>query len=120
MKFTVTLLLVIISCSVYAGTTGEDVTRTCLQQAISLVNQLKADVYTDMDKSQSQEVLRLATDNCNKYFNNGNSKQANVNTVAGKQGGTAVDEEKDWFTNYILDGEAADKEGNRRLKNLHK
>lgn len=120
MKFTVTTLLAIISCSVYAGPAGEDVSKTCLQQAISLVNQLKADVFTDMDKSQSQEVLRLATGNCNKYFNNGNSNQANVNRVAGKQDASTVDEEKDWFTNYILNGEPADKEGNRRLKNLHK
>lgn len=120
MKFIFTSFLVIISFNVYAGPTGEDVTKTCLQQAISLVNQLKADVFTDMDKSQSHEVLRMATDNCNKYFNNGSSNQENVNRVAGKQGESTVNEEKDWFTNYILNGEAADKEGNRRLKKLHK
>lgn len=122
MKFTITSLLIILSFCVNAGTAGKGVSKTCLQHAVSLVDQLKADVFPDMNESQSNEALRLATENCNKYFNNENSNQVKVNTSGNQGKVTAGSEEEssDWFTNYILNGEAADKEGNRRLKNLHK
>lgn len=121
MKIIVTSLLIIVFSNVNAGMTDQEITKICLQQAVSLVNQLKSDIFTDMDKSQSDDVLRLATRNCNKYFNTKNLNQVKVNTTAGNHGDTTADNEDesgDWFTKYILNGEVPDKEGNRRLKSM--
>jgi len=121
MKFTVILLLFIVFFNVNAGATDPKIGKACLQHAVSLVNQLKSDVFAGMDDAQSNEVLRLVTGNCNKHFSNIKAGQVVVNTTAGKTGTTAGAEEDgsdDWFTERILRGEPADKKGNRRLKRL--
>lgn len=121
MKIIVTSLLIIVFFNADAGTTDQETSKTCLQQAISLVNQLKSEILADLNESQSNEILRLATKNCNKYFNTEKLNQANVNKSSGKPGAITTDkegEQDDWFTEHVLKGETADKEGNQRLKRL--
>ena len=121
MKVIITLLLIIVFFNVNAGTTDQEISKTCLQHAISLVNQLKSGILADLDESQSNKILRLATENCNKYFNTEKFNQVNVNRTAGQPDTIAGDKESepdDWLTEHILTGEVADKKGNQRLKRL--
>ena len=121
MKFIVTSFLIIVFFNVNAATTDQETSKTCLRQAISLVNRLKSEILADLDESQSNEILRLATENCKKYFNDGTLNPAHAGKAAEKSDITASDKESepdDWLTEHILKGEAADKEGNQRLKRL--
>ena len=121
MKFIVISFLIIVFFNVNAATTDRETSKTCLRQAISLVNRLKSEILADLDEAQSNEILRLATENCNKYFNDGALNPANAGKAAEKADITASDKEgepDDWLTEHILKGEAADKEGNQRLKRL--
>lgn len=121
MKVFITSLLIIVFFNVSAATTDQETGKTCLRQSIALVNKLKSEILVDLDESQSNEILRLATENCNNYFNNGTLNPAHVNKAAEKSDIKVSDkkgEPDDWLTEHILKGEAADKEGNQRLKRL--
>ena len=121
MKAIVTSLLIIVFFNAKAVTTDQEIRKTCLQHAVSLVNQLKSNIFTDMDKTQSNAVLQMATKDCNKYFNTGKPNQTIVNNTPENSDTMTSDgtnESDDWLTKHILRGEVADKEGNQRLKRL--
>ncbi len=113
-------ILTIISFNSYAETQDEMINKACLQHAITLVNQLKSEVFTDMDETQSNKTLRMTTDSCKQRFN----AQMNTQTVAAtskEQTEKSLSEENesnDWFTEQVLNGEMPDKAGNKRLKRL--
>lgn len=92
-----------------------DIDHTCLKQAIALNEKLKADVFTDMDNQQSSQVIRLSTESCKQQFTSRESQQ-----VISQSSDETKDNDSDWFTDYILNGDTPDKEGNKRLKRLQK
>lgn len=109
--------LTLASANLYAETpyseTEQNIDRACLKQAVTLVNELKSEVYVDMDSTQSNKILKLATATCRKQFSRAEAGQS-VATVE------SAEEAKsdDWFTDHILQGEVAKKKGNKRLKRL--
>lgn len=121
MKYFFMSLLIVVLFNVHAVTTDQEISKTCLQHAVSLVNQLKSNIFTNMDKTQSNAVLQMATGDCNKYFNTEKFNHAVENNTAENSDTMTSDgkgESDDWLTKHILKGEVADKEGNQRLKKL--
>ena len=114
--FLISVSFALISANLNAETSegsNKNIDRACLKQAVALVNDLKSDVYIDMDSTQSNKIVKLATAACKQEF----SKTETIKSIA------AVESEKeketdDWFTDQILNGEVADKKGNKRLKRL--
>ena len=104
------------SANLYAETTEQQNDRACLKQAVTLVNELKSEVYVDMDSTQSNKILKLSAAACRAQFNQTEMKQSVAAIEPAKN--EQADEEKsgDWFTDQILSGEVADKAGNKRLK----
>lgn len=91
-----------------------------MQHARELVNQLKAEIFTEMDEGQLNTALRIAKDSCSQHF----SSDINMATMAAadndSQDNTQITEDQsdDWFTERILKGKTPDKDGNKRLKRL--
>ena len=104
--------LILAPVNLYAETIEQQIDRSCLKQAVTLVNQLKSEVYVDMDSTQSNKILKLATATCRTQFNQAETKQSIISATESEE------EEKsgDWFTDHILSGEVSDKKGNERLK----
>lgn len=104
--------LILAPVNLYAETIEQQIDRSCLKQAVALVNQLKSEVYVDMDSIQSNKILKLATATCRSQFNQAETKQSIISATESEE------EEKygDWFTDHILSGEVSDKKGNERLK----
>ena len=99
-----------------AGTVEQEFDRTCLKQAITLVNELKSEVFPELNSTQSNKILKLATATCREQFAKTETKQSIAAAAPAKE--EKPDEEKsgDWFTDFVLSGEVADKKGNERLK----
>lgn len=104
--------LILAPVNLYAETIEQQIDRNCLKQAVTLVNQLTSEVYLDMDSTQSNKILKLATATCRTQFNQAKTKQSIISATESEE------EEKsgDWFTDHILSGEVSDKKGNERLK----
>lgn len=104
--------LILAPVNPYAETIEQQIDRGCLKQTVTLVNQLKSEVYVDMDSIQSNKILKLATATCRSQFNQAETKQSIISATESEE------EEKsgDWFTDHILSGEVSDKKGNERLK----
>ena len=109
----IAIFLAIISFNVCAETADE----VCLKQAMSLVQQLNTEVFADMDLIQREKTLKISTENCKKYFNPPEKKQANI-AIDDKKTESKNENEEDSFTQKILTGEIPDKAGNKRLKRL--
>ena len=99
-----------------AGTVETEIDRACLKQAITLVNELKSEVFPELNSTQSNKILKLATATCRQQFAKAETKQSITAAAPAKE--EKPDEEKpgDWFTDFVLSGEVADKKGNERLK----
>ncbi len=104
------------SANLYAQTDEHQIDRACLKQAITLVNELKSEVYLDMDSMQSNKILKLATATCRAQFNQTEMQQSVATIEPAKEEKPEEEKSGDWFTDYILSGESADKKGNKRLK----
>lgn len=101
----------------FADELDAQIDKACLRHAVSLVAKLKNNVVTNMSSQQSEDALKLATESCQAYFKKEFSQ--NTNTVAAakeKQNKSGSDDEKDWFTELMTSGEAAKKDGNKRLQ----
>ena len=69
-------ILLLLSVNLYAEAsenTKNRIDNACLRQAVSLVNQLKSELYTDMDSTQSNKIVKLATNTCRTQFNQTNN-----------------------------------------------
>ena len=101
-----------------ANELDDQINKACLRHSVSLVARLKNEVINNLDKSQSDEALKIATESCQAYFKKEFSGNA-VTTVAEDQ--KQAEEEggiKDWLTESILSGDSSRKEGNKRLDKL--
>ncbi len=104
------------SANLYAESIEQDIHRACLKQAITLVNELKSEVYVDMDSTQSNKILKLATETCRHQFSQAEVKQSIAVVESAEEDKPEEEKSGDWFTDHILSGETADKKGNERLK----
>ena len=118
MKLIRVLVLSLFSVSLQAETTTQEIDRACLKQAVTLVNELKSEVLVDMNSTQSNKILKLATTTCRDQFNQAETKQSIIAEAESAREEKPGEEEKsgDWFTDHILSGEVSDKKGNERLK----
>ncbi len=110
--------LLLLSVNLYAETsenTKNRIDNACLRQAISLVNQLKSELYTDMDSTQSDKIVKLATSTCRTQFNQTNNQQA-VAAIEPAKKETAEEESSDRSIFDILTEEPVRKPGNERLR----
>lgn len=105
-------LLVLLFASFYSSSYARDleeqINKACLHHAISLVTQLKTDVVKDLNQSQSEQALKIATDSCQAYFN----KEFAETTISNN-------DDSDLLTEKILSGEVVRKDGNKRLLKKH-
>ena len=111
------VFLILASTNLYAKTsedTNKNVDRACLKRAVTLVNQLKSDVYVDMDSIQSNKILKLATATCKGEFNQTETRQSIAAVKSVK------DKESDYSILDILSKDVERKPGNDRLKRLKK
>ena len=118
MKTLILILTIIPTFQVYADTIQENIDHACLQQAISLVKQMRSELFPEMNKLESDRIVNMATASCSQQFSNKSISQS----VAGNPGQPESDDDAGhWFTEKILGGETPDKAGNKRLrKMLHK
>jgi len=113
----ISLSLTFASMNLFAETpypeTEQNIDRACLRQAITLVSEIKSEIYADMDSIQSNKILKLATDTCRKQFSQADARKSVAAVESAEE--TKSD---DWFTDHILHGEITEKAGNKRLKRL--
>ena len=110
--------ILLLSVSLNAETsdnTKKQIDSACLRQAVALVNQLKTDMYTDMDSSQSNKIVKMATSSCRKQFNQTNNQQA-VAAIEPAKKETAEEESSDRSIFDIFTEEPVRKPGNERLR----
>jgi len=111
--------LLLLSVSLHADTsenTKNRIDNACLKQAVSLVNQLKSEIYTDMDSTQSNKIVKLATSTCRTQFNQANNQQAVAAIEPAKKEQAGENEESsDRSILDILTEEPVRKPGNKRL-----
>ena len=122
--------LLLLSVNLYAETsenTKNRIDNACLRQAVSLVNQLKSEIYTDMYSTQSNKIVKLATSTCRDQFNQSNNQEAVAATTPAKAETTSDDktatasaeESEDDSESSIFDiftEEPVRKPGNERLR----
>jgi len=96
----------------YADDTNQQIHKACLRHAISLVAQLKNDVLDYMTQEQSDQTLKIATESCQTYFN----KDFTETVVSNDD---INDEDSDWLTDKIINGDVERKSGNKRLMKKH-
>ncbi len=108
-------LMTVFNSQVFANDTNETVNKACLRQAISLVNQLKADVIDNMSQEQSDQTLKIATVTCQAYLN----KELKNSELTSNSKATGDSDDEDWLTKKILSGEVERKAGNKRLMKRH-
>jgi len=111
-------MLLLLSVSLNAETsdnTKKQIDSACLRQAVALVNQLKSDMYTDMDSSQSNKIVKMATSTCRTQFNSTNNQQA-VAAIEPAKKETAEEESSDRSIFDIFTEEPVRKPGNERLR----
>jgi hypothetical protein len=117
--------LLLLSVNLYAETsenTKNRIDNACLRQAVSLVNQLKSELYTDMDSTQSNKIVKLATSTCRTQFNQTNNQEAVTATTPTKaektsdeKTATAEEDNSDRSILDILTEKPVRKPGNERL-----
>ncbi len=110
--------ILLLSVSLNAETsdnTKKQIDSACLRQAVALVNQLKSDMYTDMDSSQSNKIVKMATSTCRTQFNQTNNQQA-VAAIEPAKKETAEEESSDRSIFDIFTEEPVRKPGNERLR----
>lgn len=100
-----------------AGEFDEQINKACLRHAVSLVAKLKTNVVDNMSSEQSDEALIIATESCQAYFKNEFNRNPDAVTAA-RQEQQERDDKKDWFTEMMTSGggDAAEKDGNKRLR----
>jgi len=115
--------LLLLSVNLYAETsenTKNRIDNACLRQAVSLVNQLKSEIYTDMDSTQSNKIVKLATNTCRTQFNQINNQQAVAAIEPAKkeipEAVTPEEESSDRSIFDILTEKPVRKPGNERLR----
>jgi len=116
-RYSIPGTLLLLSVNLYAETsenTKNRIDNACLRQAISLVNQLKSELYTDMDSTQSNKIVKLATSTCRTQFNQTNNQQA-VAAIEPAKKETAEEESSDRSILDIFTEEPVRKPGNKRL-----
>ena len=104
------------SVNLYAETMEQQIDRACLKQAVTLVNELKSEVYVDMDSMQSNTILKMAAATCRQQFAKAETRQSLTAIEPTKDEQAEEEKSGDWFTDHILSGEVSDKAGNKRLK----
>lgn len=112
--------LLLLSVNLYAETsenTKNRIDNACLRQAVSLVNQLKSEFYTDMDSKQSNKIVKLATSTCRTQFNQTNNQQA-VAAIEPVKNEKTEEEKSDSSIFDIFTEKAERKPGNERLRKL--
>lgn len=121
--------LLLLSVNLYAETsenTKNRIDNACLRQAVSLVNQLKSEFYTEMDSKQSNKIVKLATSTCRTQFNQTNNQQAVAAITPAKvektEAATAEENEESSDSSIfdIFTEKAERKPGNERLRKLKK
>ena len=110
------LILPCIIFNVHAESVDETISNACLKQAVSFTQQLKADVYPDMNKEQANKIIQLSTENCKQQF----AAKENREVVADMNEEMQESKSTDWFTQKILSGETSRKSGNERLRRLQR
>lgn len=118
MKYSALLLIFFAPCVVAEQTDG-DVNKTCLKHAISVTDQLREQLSTDLDKSQLNTILRITSEDCKNFFAIA-PQQTTVKQTKNEENDDADEESGDWFTEKILGGDTSRKEGNKRLDRLRK
>jgi len=117
-RYSTLCTLLLLSVNLYAETsenTKNRIDNACLKQAVSLVNQLKSELYTDMDSTQSNKIVKLATSTCRTQFNQTNNQQA-VAAIEPAKKETAEEESSDRSIFDIFTEEPVRKPGNERLR----
>ena len=117
-RYSTLCTLLLLSVNLYAETsenTKNRIDNACLRQAVSLVNQLKSELYTDMDSTQSNKIVELATSTCRTQFNQTNNQQA-VAAIEPAKKETAEEESSDRSIFDIFTEEPVRKPGNERLR----
>ena len=106
-RFSLTALVVLI-LTICTMTAHAGIPAHCDAQARELTMTASSEIMPDMSAAQRQQLRELALEICARH------STATTTTAAD----TPDDEDKsdDWFTDYILNGEPADKPGNRRLE----
>ena len=95
------------------------INKACLRHAVSLVSQLKSDVIGELNQSQSDQALKIATESCQAYFKKEFSQNPDAIANSNKNQKNTDDEGvKDWLTEKILNGDTSRKEGNERLRRI--
>lgn len=110
------LFLPFIMFNVHAESVDETISNACLKQAVSFTQQLKADIYTDMDRQQTSKIIQLSTESCKQQFAGKENRQVVSQATEEKEESGKMD----WFTERVLSGEPSDKAGNKRLKRLQR
>ncbi len=110
-KFTLLFAITFLPFTSHADADELDsqINKACLRHAISLVARLKSDVV-ELNSKKSDQALKLATDSCQAYF----KKEFSQNPVAVVE--KDPEKERDWFTEKMLSGDSAKKDGNKRLQ----
>ena len=85
------------------------ITQVCSDQARDVMLRVNSDVLPDMTADQRSRIAQIANDACLKHMAAARQGQADE---------TRQKQSKDWFTDYLLNGEAPNKPGNKRLKTL--
>jgi len=119
-RYSIPGTLFLLSVSLYAETsenTKNRINNACLRQAVSLVNQLKSELYTDMDSTQSNKIVKLATSTCKNQFNQTNNQQS-VSAIEPVKNEKAEEERSDSSIFDIFTEKAERKPGNERLRKL--
>ncbi len=121
-RYSTLCTLLLLSVNLYAETsenTKNRIDNACLRQAVSLVNQLKSEIYSDMDSTQSNKIVKLATNTCRTQFNQTNNQEAVAATTPTKaekaEAATTEEESSDRSILDILTEEPVRKPGNKRL-----
>lgn len=110
------LLLPFIIFNVHAESVDETISNACLKQAVSFTQQLKTDIYTDMDRQQASKIIQLSTESCKQQF----AARENREVVADVNEEMQESKSTDWFTEKVLSGEPSRKSGNERLRRLQR
>ncbi len=124
-RYSIPGILLLLSINLYAETsenTKNRIDNACLRQAVSLVNQLKSEIYSDMDSTQSNKIVKLATNTCRTQFNQTNNQEAVAATtptktekISDEKTASAEEEASDRSILDILTEKPVRKPGNKRL-----
>lgn len=112
-KRLITAILLLSWQTAFAGESDSQVTQACSDQAREVVMEISSDVLPGMTAQQRGRIMQISSDACLKHMAGTQPLQ-----TAGQPDETKEKKSKDWFTDYLLNGEAPNKPGNKRLKNL--